>query len=122
MARKLTEQDRQRGERLVQIRDALGVTQEAVVAILNDAAQNLGLPARYKYYTVSRMESGSMSFEDAATWLAIAPPSMGCTWEWFALGRPREPAASNLGQVEAPAETPAKLVKPISVARGGQGR
>lgn len=84
MARRLTPADVARGRRLTSIREALRLTQDAIVHRLNASARALGLPARYRYYTVSRMESGSISFEDAAVWLAIDPAGRG--WEWFVLG------------------------------------
>jgi transcriptional regulator with XRE-family HTH domain len=85
MARRLTEADVARGRRLTTIRDALRLTQDAMVERLNTSARVLGLPARYRYYTVSRMESGSISFEDAAVWLALDPLRRG--WDWFVLGK-----------------------------------
>jgi transcriptional regulator with XRE-family HTH domain len=88
MARRLTEQDKARRMRLKEIRTALDLTQDALVAQLNEAAKRMGLPANYRYYTVSRMESGSMSFEDAAVWLAIDPENRG--WEWFVSGKPHK--------------------------------
>jgi hypothetical protein len=90
MARKLTEQDEARGKRLTSIRDALELTQEGIVDLLNETALSLGLPARYKYYTVSRMEAGSISFEDAAVWLAIDPDKDVHGWDWFVLGIERK--------------------------------
>jgi transcriptional regulator with XRE-family HTH domain len=84
MARKLTDQDIARGRRLAEIREALGLTQDAMVPRLNVAAEALGLAVRYKYYTVSRMEAGSLSFEDAAVWLSLDPERRG--WEWFVFG------------------------------------
>ena len=85
MARRLTEADVARGRRLTTIRDALRLTQDAMVERLNTSARALALPARYRYYTVSRMESGSISFEDAAIWLALDPLRRG--WDWFVLGK-----------------------------------
>lgn len=86
MARKLTEQDVARGKRLAAIREALGLTQSGIVDYLNEAAEALRLPARYRYYTVSRMEAGSISFEDAAVWLELDPDKENHGWEWFVLG------------------------------------
>lgn len=83
MARRLTEADKARGKRLAAIREAIGITQEQMVGRLNAAALTFGLAARYRYYTVSRIESGSISFEDAAVWLSLAPASMKATWEWL---------------------------------------
>jgi transcriptional regulator with XRE-family HTH domain len=84
LARRLTRYDKARGKRAAEIREGLGLTQQGVVERLNKAAEDLGLPARYQYYTVSRMEQGSMSFEDARAWLTIAKPRR--TWEWFVAG------------------------------------
>jgi transcriptional regulator with XRE-family HTH domain len=94
-----TEYDIARGKRLTHIREVLGLTQDAMVDRLNETALSLGLPARYKYYTVSRMESGAITFEDAAVWLALDPTRHG--WDWFVLGtepervRPRIPAVAD---------------------------
>jgi transcriptional regulator with XRE-family HTH domain len=86
------EANRVRGERLKAIRDALGLSQYDIVPLLNAAAEALGLPASYRYYTVSRNESGSISFEDAAVWLSIAPASLPVSWEWFVLGEAKKEA------------------------------
>lgn len=92
MAREITEYDRARGRRLKQIREALKLSQAAVVERLNEAADALGLPARYEYYTVSRMEKGSITFEDATVWLSIDPARKGrepLRWDWFVVGDTR---------------------------------
>lgn len=96
MARKLTDRDVARGTRLKAIRDALGLTQSAMVDVLNRAAEALGLEPSYRYYTVSRNESGSISFDDAAIWLRCDPQRRG--WEWFVFG---EPATIKRAKVEA---------------------
>lgn len=102
MARALTDHDRARGERAAEIRDRLGrLTQEAMTEKLNDTARQLGLPATYRYYTVSRMERGTISFEDAAVLIALDPERRG--WDWFVRG---EPTAS------APAASPKRYVPP----------
>ncbi len=88
MARQLTERDIERGRRVRAIREALGLTQDAIVGELNDTAKRMGLPATYRYYTVSRMESGSIGFEDAAVWIALDPE--GRDWEWFVFGTTRK--------------------------------
>jgi transcriptional regulator with XRE-family HTH domain len=76
---------RERGKRLAEIRNALGLTQEEMVPKLNAAARKLGLPESYKYYTVSRNESGTISFEDATVWLSLdSNPAHG--WDWFVRG------------------------------------
>lgn len=74
----------ERGRRLRSIREALGLTQYDIVPKLNEAAERFGLPPNYRYYTVSRAESGTISFEDAAVWLAIDPAHH--SWEWFVFG------------------------------------
>lgn len=87
MASRLTAQDIERGRRLTGIRETLDLTQYQMADRLNDAAEAMGLPARYRYYTVSRMESGSITFEDAAIWLSL-DPVRGHGWEWFVFGTP----------------------------------
>ena len=52
---------------------------------LNSTAKALGLEPKYKYYTVSRIESrGAIDFETAAVYVALDPKQRG--WEWFVLG------------------------------------
>lgn len=120
MARKLTDEDTARGRRLAEIREALGLTQDAMVARLNAAAEGLGLSVRYKYYTVSRMESGSISFEDAAVWLSIDPsrkPGQPWRWDWFVFGEKRPAIARE------PRETPvARPARPTGRRVAGGGR
>ncbi len=91
MARKLTERDKQRGERVKAIRDGLGLTQYEFADQLNDAAERLGLPADYRYYTVSRLESGSVGFEDAAVCLSLDSERKNgeLRWDWFVFGERR---------------------------------
>lgn len=90
MGKKLTADDAARGQRLRSIREARGLTQEEMVPLLNQAAERLGLAVRYKYYTVSRIESGSISFEDAAVWLSLDPSrdkaSDPLRWDWLVFG------------------------------------
>lgn len=74
----------ERGRRLADIRARLSLSQYDIAPKLNAAARSLGLPESYKYYTVSRNESGTISFEDAAVWLSIDPLARG--WDWFVLG------------------------------------
>lgn len=78
--------DKARGERAREIRSLIGVSQWDLVPMLNNTAKALGLTPRYKYYTVSRIESrGTLSFEDAAAYVALDPQQRG--WDWFVLGR-----------------------------------
>lgn len=83
--------DAERGTRAKEIRDLLGQSQYDIVELLNTTARRMGLPASYRYYTVSRMERGSISFEDAAVYVAIDPNKRG--WEWFVLGQHAAKAA-----------------------------
>lgn len=76
--------DAERGARAREIRDLLGQSQYDIVELLNSTARRMGLTAAYRYYTVSRMERGSISFEDAAVYVAIDPQQRG--WEYFVLG------------------------------------
>lgn len=78
--------DKARGERAREIRSLIDVSQWDLVPMLNNTAKALGLAPRYKYYTVSRIESrGTLSFEDAAVYVALDPQQRG--WDWFVLGR-----------------------------------
>jgi transcriptional regulator with XRE-family HTH domain len=103
-----------RGKRLAEIRDQLGITQDAMVPLLNAAAAELRVPATYRYYTVSRNESGTISFEDAAVWLSLDPLRRG--WDWFVFGE-RAPAGQGTNHMDAPehwerkAEPPRKRVR-----------
>jgi transcriptional regulator with XRE-family HTH domain len=75
------------GERAKLIRETIGETLEEMADRMNEAAEEVGLPAVYKFYTVQRMEGGAVSFEDAALLLYVAPASMKATWSWLAIGR-----------------------------------
>lgn len=75
----------ERGRRLAEIRDRLGLTQYEMVDPLNAKARALGLPEVYRYYTVARMEGGVISFEDAAVYLALDPEQR--SWDWFVFGK-----------------------------------
>lgn len=89
MGKRLSDEDAARGARLREIREALSATQEEMVPLLNAAAERLLLSVRYKYYTVSRMESGSIGFEDAAVWLSLDPHRKAngpLRWDWFVFG------------------------------------
>lgn len=77
-------EDLARGARAREIRELLGLSQWDIVEALNKTAKGLGLPAVYRYYTVSRVESGSISFEDARVYIALDPQKRG--WEWFVTG------------------------------------
>lgn len=82
----LSAADRARGERAREIREALGIqSQYDMVDVLNKAARQLGLAARYRYYTISRIESGSVKFEDATAYVHLDPKKRG--WEWFVTGQ-----------------------------------
>lgn len=61
------------------------MSQYDIVDRLNATARTMGLPAHYRYYTVSRMESGALGFEDALIYIAIDPEARG--WEWFVTGK-----------------------------------
>jgi len=75
-----------RGKELAKIRAEQyeGVSQYDFAERLNAAAKDLGLPATYRYYTVSRNESGTIGFEDAAVWLSLDKRKRG--WDWFIFG------------------------------------
>lgn len=95
MTRKLGPTERARGRRLQGIREAMGVTQRVFATHLNVAAERLGLPAVYRHYTVSRIEAGSISFEDAAVVLSLYPgrnASDPLKWNWLAFGLDHLPA------------------------------
>lgn len=77
--------DKGRGERARQIREVLAMSQYDMVDRLNATARSLGLPASYRYYTVSRMETGALGFEDALIYIALDPEQRG--WEWFVTGK-----------------------------------
>lgn len=97
MPKRLGKAERDRGERVRVIREALGVSQYDFSALLNESAKRLGLPEVYKFYTVSRMEAGSVSFEDAAVCLALDPSrkaSEPLRWDWFVFGEPQKKRAS----------------------------
>lgn len=81
--------DLERGARLRMIREALDYSQFDFVDKLNQMARTMGLPATYRYYTVSRIESGALGFEDAAIYLALDPEHRG--WDWFIWGETRKP-------------------------------
>jgi transcriptional regulator with XRE-family HTH domain len=72
-----------RGKLLLEIREHLGLSQFEMAARLNEQAMALRLPQSYRDYTVSRNESGTISFEDAAVWLALDPARAIHGWEWF---------------------------------------
>ena len=76
--------DVERGARAKAIRELLGQSQYDIVELLNATAKRLGFDSTYRYYTVSRIERGSISFEDAAVYVAIDPQQRG--WEYFVLG------------------------------------
>lgn len=111
-----------RGQRLASIREGLGLTQDAIVERLNAAAARLGLPANYRYYTVSRMESGTISFEDAAVWLSLTNGARD--WNWLVFGEggahhATHPAARPMRASPKPASASAhKRATPAS----GRGR
>lgn len=85
MPRRTTDADRARGERILEIREQVpDRSQEAFAAALTKAAKAIGLPVNYRYYTVSRMEGGSISFEDAAIALSLDKKKRG--WDWFVFG------------------------------------
>ena len=74
----------ERGRLLKAIReDRLGVSQYEMADLLNAKATELGLPAAYLNYHVSRNERGTISFEDAAVWLAVDPDANVHGWDWF---------------------------------------
>lgn len=75
----------ERGQRLLLIREALRKSQYDMAEVLNEAARAIGLPATYRYYTVSRNEAGTVSFEDAAVWLSVDPEAR--SWNWLVFGR-----------------------------------
>lgn len=85
--------DLERGTRLRLIREALGYTQFDFVEKLNQTARALGLPATYRYYTVSRIESGALGFEDAAIYLALDPEGRG--WDWLVWGEREKPPTAD---------------------------
>lgn len=119
MARELTSYDRARGLKLKEIREAMELSQSAIVERLNDAARRLNLPDRYVYYTVSRMEKGSISFEDARVWLSVAADRDRFTWEWFVggplLGSTVKPKASTPRLIET---TEVETIDPQAGRRG----
>ena len=98
----------ERGKRLRLIRESLGLSQYDLAPLLNETAARLGLPANYRYYTVSRAESGTISFEDAAVWLAIDPAHH--TWEWFVFGEAKAKAAKH----PPPKPVDASLYHPVA--------
>ena len=86
----LSAADHARGERAREVREALGIqSQYDMVDVLNKTARQLGLLARYRYYTISRIESGSIKFEDAALYVYLDPKRRG--WEWFVMGKESAP-------------------------------
>lgn len=97
----------ERGKRLRTIRESLGLSQYDLAPLLNEMAARLGLPANYRYYTVSRAEAGTISFEDAAVWLAIDPARH--SWEWFVFGE----AGARAGKHPPPKPADASLYQPV---------
>ena len=85
--------DAERGARLREIRELLGYSQFDFVEKLNQAARAMGLPATYRYYTVSRIESGALGFEDAAVYLALDPQHR--SWDWFIWGEAKKPPVAD---------------------------
>lgn len=85
--------DTERGARLRMVREALGYSQFDFVDQLNAAARSLGLPALYRYYTVSRLESGAIALEDVEVYRALDPEHRD--WEWFVWGEARKPPLAN---------------------------
>lgn len=75
------------GQRLRAVREAMGETLQSMARRLNVAATELGFPPAYEFWTVQRNEKGSLSFEDMAVWLAVAPAEMSLTWDLLAFGR-----------------------------------
>ncbi len=112
MASRLTAQDVERGRRLTGIRETLELTQYQMAD-------------RYRYYTVSRMEAGSITFEDAAIWLSL-DPVRGHGWEWFVFGTPtiapkrhhETPIEANERETVNPHSVPSRRV----VGRRPQGK
>lgn len=94
----------ERGRRLRSIREALGLSQYDIAPLLNQAAEQLGFPANYRYYTVSRNEAGTISFEDAAVWLAIDPAHHSLDWIVYGDRTPAEATRAR--------RTPAKAAHP----------
>ena len=82
--RTITAYDRSRGQRLRQIRETYNETQPVFAKRLNAEAKRRGYPQRYYDVSVSRIEMGSMTFEDATVWLSLDPLERG--WGWFVLG------------------------------------
>ena len=97
----------ERGKRLRTIRESLGLSQYDLAPLLNEMAARLGLPANYRYYTVSRNESGTIGFEDAAVWLAIDPGHH--SWDWFVFGEREAKAAKH----PPPKPADASLYQPV---------
>ena len=48
----------------------------------------MGFGTRYEYYHVSRIESGSVNFEDAAVLISLDPEQR--SWDWFIFGTSAE--------------------------------
>jgi len=82
--RTISPYDRARGARLKQIREAYNETQPEFAKRLNKEARAHGYPERYYDVVVSRIENGSMTFEDAMVWMALDPHER--TFEWFMKG------------------------------------
>jgi hypothetical protein len=85
MPRRTSDADRARGERIAEIRAQIpDRSQETFADAMTKAANAMGLTVKYRYYTISRMEGGSISFEDAAVALSLDKERRG--WDWFVFG------------------------------------
>ena len=71
----------ERKRRIKAVREALGLTQEALLPVLNDAAQRLGVRV-FKQSSLSKIEGGpqAVSFDDVAVYAAVDPKRRGKLW------------------------------------------
>lgn len=107
-----------RGARLRTIREGLGVSQYVMATKLNEAARRLGLPGDYMYFHVSRMERGSVTFEDAAVWLSLTNGAR--SWDWLVFGEEHHarPAAKPMHAAPKPASASAHKRTTSASGRG----
>ena len=86
--RTITSYDRARGARLRLIREAYNETQPVFAKRLNAEAKRRGYPQRYYAVSVSRIEMGSMTLEDATVYLSLVAGAENTArwWDWFVLG------------------------------------
>lgn len=75
----------EQGERVAEIRDALGLSGEAFATLLQKRLHALGVGRNYDKFKVSRMESGGrkLTIEEAAVIADLDPSKRGAVWLVF---------------------------------------